>query len=201
MRSVKHFIQQSWLLMTAAFVFGLLLAVTGAALKPKIEQNEKEKLNAKMRELIVEAKDFSVAVADVEIAGAKTDIYKAVGADGKTIGFALVASGPGFADKIKLVIAVDAQCQKYFGYSVLFSNETPGFGSRIKEDYYRNQFKGAPAEKLELTKAGDDKKIDEQIVAISGATVSSEAVIKIFNKYIEQVKKILTEQGLIGDVK
>ena len=74
---------------------------------------------------------------------------------------------------------------------MLSSNETPGFGSRIEEDYFGNQFKKAPAEKFELVKTGDDKKIDSEIVAISGATVSSEAVVKIFNAYIEQIKEQL----------
>ena len=54
-----------------------------------------------------------------------------------------------------------------------------------------SQFKKAPAGKFELVKTGDDKKIDSEIVAISGATVSSEAVVKIFNTYIEQIKKQL----------
>jgi hypothetical protein len=35
--------------------------------------------------------------------------------------------------------------------------------------------------------------IDSQIVAISGATVSSEAVVKIFNTYFEQVKGKIKE--------
>jgi major membrane immunogen (membrane-anchored lipoprotein) len=38
-------------------------------------------------------------------------------------------------------------------------------------------------------------------VAISGATVSSEAVIKIINNSIAQVKKQMREKGLIGDGK
>ena len=41
------------------------------------------------------------------------------------------------------------------------------------------------------------KKIDEQIVAITGATVSSQAVVKMFNRYIDQIKIILKDKGLI----
>jgi major membrane immunogen (membrane-anchored lipoprotein) len=53
--------------------------------------------------------------------------------------------------------------------------------------------------KLNLIKKGDNKKIDNEIVAISGATVSSTAVVNIFNNYLEQIKKQLTEKGLIGN--
>ncbi len=193
---IKHFIQQSWLLIVASFCFGLLIAVTNAAWSPRIEQNEKDKLNNLMKGLITDANDFKVAIEGVRIVGDKgkvteTDIYKALDSDGKSIGFAFVAAGPGFADKIKLVIAVDSRCEKLFGFKVLSSNETPGFGSKIKEDYFGDQFKNAPAGRIELVKIGNVEKNDSEIVAISGATVSSEAVVKIFNTYIDKIKEQL----------
>jgi Na+-translocating ferredoxin:NAD+ oxidoreductase RnfG subunit len=79
---------------------------------------------------------------------------------------------------------------------VLASNETPGFGDKIKKDYLGRQFEGAPAGRLELVKTGDEGKIDSEIVAISGATVSSEAVVKTFNTYIGKVKEQLQAKGM-----
>ena len=185
MSKITYFIQQSWLLIVAAFFFGLLIAVTNAAWQPRIIQNEVNKLDNLMAGLITTAQKFEIAEKQIELTGEKgkiikTDIYKALGADDKTLGFAFIASGPGFADKIKLVVAV--------GFKVLASNETPGFGSKIKEEFFGNQFENAPAKKLILTKTGDEKQIDDQIVAISGATVSSEAVVKIINNFITQIK-------------
>ncbi len=204
MPKIIHFIRQSWLLIVAAFLFGLLIAVTNAALEPRIVQNEKDKLYNLMKGLIADANDFEVAIEDLPVSDDKgrvalTDIYKAVDANAESLGFAFIATGPGFADKIKLVIAVDAQCESFFGFKVLASNETPGFGSKIKEDYFTNQFKQTPAAKIEAVKVGDIEKIDSEIVAISGATVSSEAVVKIFNTYIDKVKEQLKIQGLISD--
>jgi electron transport complex protein RnfG len=201
MSKIKHFIEQSWLLIISSFCFGLLIAVTNAAWSPKIQQNEKDKLNNLMRGLITEAKNFQITIEGVEVPGkkgriTKTDIYQGLDDSGKNAGFAFVAIGPGFADKIKLVIAVDAKCEKFLGFQVLSSNETPGFGDRIKGDYFRDQFKKAPAGELELVKTGDPKTIDSQIVAISGATVSSEAVVKIFNTYINKVKEQLQAKEL-----
>ncbi|MBN1795737.1 MAG: FMN-binding protein [Sedimentisphaerales bacterium] len=197
MRSVKHFIEQSWLLIAAAFCFGLLLAMTNAALKDKIEQNQIDALNNMMRGLMSEATNFEKVIDQAEIAGYKTDIYKASDNGGQIIGFAFVGTGAGFADKIKLIIAVDGTCDKFLGFDVLSSNETPLFGDRIKEDWFRAQFVGAPAGALELIKSGDTKKIDNKIVAITGATVSSQATVKIFNDHIEELKSILKEKGLI----
>lgn len=198
MRKVIYFIQQSWLLIVAAFFFGLLLAVTSATLTPRIQANEARILNEKMKALITDANKFEPVLEDIIIAGTKSDIYEAFNPAGETLGFAFTATGAGFADKIKLVIAVDKNCGKYFGYEVLSSNETPGFGSKIAEDYFKDQFIEAPGDELELVKSGDDERIDEQIVAITGATVSSNAVVKIFNSHIDKLKKVLTDKGLIG---
>ncbi|MHC4624058.1 MAG: FMN-binding protein [Planctomycetota bacterium] len=201
MSKVKHFFQQSWLLIVSSFFFGLLIAVTNAAWSGRILQNEIDKRNRLMTALIADANSFDVAVEQVEVPAkkgkiVKTDIYQALDGSGRTVGFAFIAVGSGFQDKIKLVIAVDAKCEKFLGFKVLASNETPGFGDKIKYDYFGSQFKGAPAGKLELVKTGDEKKIDAEIVAISGATVSSEAVVKTFNTYISKVKEQLQAKGL-----
>ena len=206
MSKIEHFIRQSWLLIVSAFMFGLLIAVTNAALSERIIQNEQDELSSLMSGLITEAGSFETAVEAAQIPAGKgkinqTDIYKAVGGEGKTIGFAFVAVGPGFADKIKLVIAVDGRCEKFFGFKVLASNETPGFGSKIKDDYLGGQFREVPVGALELVKTGDAGKIDSEIVAISGATVSSESVVKIFNTYIGEIKRQLQEKGLTGNGK
>ncbi|MHC4723846.1 MAG: FMN-binding protein [Planctomycetota bacterium] len=81
----------------------------------------------------------------------------------------------------------------------MFSNETPGFGDKIKLPEWRSQFSQAPAEELQLVKIGDTESIDSEIVAISGATVSSDAVIKLLNNCVAQVKNEMINKGLISD--
>jgi electron transport complex protein RnfG len=197
MRSIKHFIEQSWLLITAAFCCGLLLALTNAALKPRIQRNQIGQMYDKMKGLMPQADKFEKVIPQAEIAGNITDVYEATDNKQQVIGFAFVGTGSGFADKIKLVIAVDKDCSRLLGFEVLFSNETPGFGSRITEEWFRRQFVGAPVGELKLIKSGDTEKIDDQIVALTGATVSSEAVVRIFNSHINELKKQLQEKGLI----
>jgi Na+-translocating ferredoxin:NAD+ oxidoreductase subunit G len=201
MSKIKYFIQQSWLLLLMSFLFGLLIAVADAAWSAKIEQNKTAKLRGLMANLISDANSFDIAIEGAEIPSdkrlVKTDIYKALDKQRNCAGFAFIAVGAGFADKIELVVAVDAKCEKLLGFSVLSSNETPGFGSKMKDDSFRNQFKNAPAEELSLVKIGDAGKIDNEIVAISGATVTSTAVINIFNKSVISVKEQLQAKGLI----
>jgi electron transport complex protein RnfG len=201
MSKIKYFIQQSWLLLVMSFLFGLLIALADAAWSARIEQNKTEKLRGLMASLISDANSFELAIEGAEIPSdkrtVKTDIYKALDKQRNCAGFAFIAAGTGFADKIELVVAVDAKCEKLLGFNVLSSNETPGFGSKMKNDDFRNQFKGAPAGELSLVKIGDASKIDNEIVAISGATVTSTAVINIFNKSVITVKEQLQKKGLI----
>ncbi len=205
MSKIKHFIEQSWLLIVASFLFGLLIAITNAAWAPRIEQNKIDKLNRLMGGLLPQAKNFN-SQGEVEINSAKgkklkSTIYKAVSDTNECLGWAFNTIGSGFADKIELVIAVDKDFKTFAGFAVLASNETPGFGDKIKLAYYRDQFAGAPAQKLDVSKTGDDKIIDSQIVAITGATVSSEAVVKIVNNAASQIKEQMLQKGFITNGK
>jgi len=207
MSKIKYFIEQSWLLIAASFCFGLLIAVTDAALSPRIRENKETKLNRLTADLLPEAKRVVEVEEEIEVklAGGKKErvkVYKAVSEAGECVGWSFNAGGQGFAaDKIELVVAVDKGFEKIAGFNVLVSNETPGFGDRIKSPYYRSQFVGAPAEKLQLVKTGDPKKIDSEIVSITGATVSSEAVIGIINTFLIQIKEHIQQKGLTGDGK
>lgn len=206
MDKVKHFFQQSWLLIVASFCFGILIAVANAAWQDNILQNEEDKFNNLVKEMIPDANGTEIALGNIEVESGKgksrtTSVRKVIAAGGECIGWAFTCEGSGFADKIKLVLTVDPGFEKLKGYGVLSSNETPGFGDKIKEPYYRQQFSGAPTTGLVLMKLGNPEEKDSQIVAITGATVSSEAVVTIVNTFIGQIKKHMQEKGLIDNGK
>ncbi len=203
LKNIKYFAEQSWLLIVASFFFGLLLAVTNAAWHDKIMQNEIDKFNNLAKEMFTDQVRFGAVEEKFEVdvgRGKMKEVeVKKVCVEDKCLGWAFVCEGSGFADKIRLVVAVDANFEKLKGYGVLSSNETPGFGDKIKNDFFRSQFQGAPAVQLILSKIGDDKKIDNEIVAITGATVSSEAVVEILNNYIRQIRAHLQTEGLLNN--
>ena len=206
MNRIKYFLQQSWLLIVASFCFGLLIAVTSAGLSPRIIQNEINKRNRLVSLLLPEAKNFIPLDEQIEIQSRRgkpenIEVYRAVSEVNECVGWSFEAVGSGFADKIKLVIALDKDFEKIAGFDVLASAETPGFGDQIKYDYFRDQFKGAPAGELKLVTVGEPGEIDSQIVAISGATISSEAVVEIVSNYVTQVKEQMLKKGIIGNDK
>jgi electron transport complex protein RnfG len=201
---ILFFLRESWLLMVSAIIFGCLLACLNAAWQPKIIQNEIDKFNTLAGRLLSGAEQFETALeaVPVDIGKAKTynvEVKKGTDANGTLIGWAFVCEGSGFADKIKLVVATDAAFETLAGFGVLSSFETPGFGDKINivDGFYQSQFKGTPVAELELTKIGDPEKVDNQIVSITGATVTSEAVVNIFNTFLLPIKEALQEQNLL----
>jgi electron transport complex protein RnfG len=203
---IKYFFEQSWLLMAGAVVLGLLLAATDAAWKPRIEQNVTNRFNALAGGLLTEAERFESLPEPMTITlkgkDARVDVKKGLHADGRLVGWAFICEGSGFADKIRLVVTVDAAFEKMAGFGVLFSNETPGFGDKINirpkdGGFYQPQFVGAPVAMLTLTKTGDAAAIDSQIVAISGATVTSQAVVDTLNAWLLPIKEKLIAEGLL----
>jgi len=205
MSKIKLFVQESWLLLFCSFCFGLMLAATNAAWSEKVEQNRINKIKNLMSSLVPDANNFE-PVLDVEVdlgkgRKATSQVFKAVSDEGGCIGWSFKVEGTGFADKIELIVAVDAAFEKMAGYNVLYAAETPGFGDKIRQDFFRDQFKGSPAGDFELARTGDSKIIDNRIVAISGATVSSTAVVNALNNYFKQIKSALEAKGLLKNVK
>lgn len=205
MSKVKYFFEQSWLLLVSAVIFGGLLAVTNAAWGPRIRQNEIDKFNRLAGGMLTGARNFQALEQTILVDPGKGKTYevevkKGLDEGGNLIGWAFVCEGSGFADKIKLVVATDAAFEKMAGFGVLSSNETPGFGDKINkqgEGSFQSQFSGVPAETLELTKAGDAGVIDSQIVAISGATVTSQAVVDTLNAFLLPLKEALADKGML----
>jgi len=201
---IKYFFQQSWLLIVSSFFFGLLIAATNYALSERIEWNKTEKFNSLTGALLPKTTPELAIELEIDSLGGKKEkvkIYKAVTKAGECVGWSFNAIGSGLIDKIELVVAVDKSFEKTAGFDVLASNETPRIGDRIEDDDYRNQFKAAPVGVFKLVKTGDPGKIDSEIVAITGATVSSEAVVKIINNSLLQIKKQMLEKGLISNDK
>lgn len=204
-KKIKLFIEESWLLLISSIVFGALLAFTNAAWSPRIAQNEADKFNHLAQSLLEDAERFETVEESIAITTDKgksipVRISRGLDKNGQTAGWAFVVIGSGFADKIQMVVATDAKFETIAGFKVLSSNETPGFGDKINltgAGSFQSQFPGAPATRLRLSKTGDAGTIDDEIVAISGATVTSQAVVDALNLYVTPIKDQLKSKGLL----
>lgn len=108
------------------------------------------------------------------------DVLMAVDENGNTIGYVMSAvSSSGYGGDIKAAVGISCSEDALTGVSVLSHNETAGLGARCTEDEFKNQFKGKTAKGIEFVKDGAAG--DAQIDAISGATITTNAVTGAVN--------------------
>ncbi len=101
---------------------------------------------------------------------------------GTRTGVAVEAAEPGFADDVKLMIGFDPATGALTGYAVLGQKETPGLGDKIEKDSaFGAQFPGKVAPLVGTKAAAADP---STVHTITGATISSRAVIKIINNAV-----------------
>ncbi|KXG77769.1 FMN-binding protein [Thermotalea metallivorans] len=97
------------------------------------------------------------------------------------IGYAIAIEGPGLWGNIRGVVAINDAYDTILGINFLSHSETPGLGGRIDEDWFKEQFRNI---KIRATppyviyRPSPDGTVD----AISGATLTSKAVLAIINK-------------------
>jgi electron transport complex protein RnfG len=115
-------------------------------------------------------------------------VYAGIGADGHVIGFAIAAREPGFQDPIEILFGFDARSDTTLGVTIISSRETPGLGDKIQDETWRAQFKGVSTP-VKASKRGAIPPGD--VMMITGATISSRAVVAAINKSLEHWRPVL----------
>ena len=185
----SNYLVQAWLVLALAAGFGAALAGVQVGLNPRIEINKQNETYDQIPALVlgIERKNETVDVR--ELATDDGRIAYEVSSGGVHVGWVIKAVGQGFADKIELLIGLDAPAGRILGLYVLDQKETPALGNRITEPVWRAQFPGLDAGKsVEVVKttpaAGDNA-----VQAVTGATVSSLSVCNIVNQSVEQFRR------------
>ncbi|MCS6770796.1 MAG: FMN-binding protein [Kiritimatiellae bacterium] len=179
---MMRYVREAWLVIALCLLFGAALAGVQAALQPKVEANKLADTLGQIPALVPGA----VSGVAETIGGLRT--FRALDAERREVGRVLVASGQGFADRIELLVGVDAAGERITGLYIVDQKETPGLGDFITKEKWRAQFAGKPARvPLRVTKSGATR--PEQVDGVTGATISSEAVVSIVNTALAQWRK------------
>ena len=107
-----------------------------------------------------------------------TEVLEAKDADGNTVGYVMsITAKEGYGGDIQFTMGVrnDGTIN---GISILSIAETPGLGMNA-EKVLKPQFAGKTVEKFEYTKTGATA--DNQVDAISGATITTNAIVNGVN--------------------
>ncbi|NQT28797.1 MAG: RnfABCDGE type electron transport complex subunit G [Candidatus Omnitrophica bacterium] len=183
---MKEIVRITSVLTLVCLICALLLSVVYGLANKKIEINKEKRIEKALTTLAPQA-------AKVEEATIKEEtIYKLFDEKENLIGYGFTASGEGYQGKIKMLVVSDKYLEHLKGIEVVESLETPGLGAKIQEDPFKDQFKNLDIRE-EMTCVKGDTERDGQIKAITGATVSSRAVVNILSKRLEEIKELINE--------
>jgi len=101
------------------------------------------------------------------------------------VGTVLIRRGPGLWGTISAVIGLKPDRITITGVVFVQHNETQGLGARISEPWFMEQFKGRTGP-FRLVPEGTCSSVPQEIDAITGATITSEAVRDILNRALEE---------------
>lgn len=110
---------------------------------------------------------------------------------GAPLGIAAAAGEPGFQDVIGLIFGFDPGSGDVLGMKVLESKETPGLGDKIiKDSTFVREFRGVQTP-LEGVKQARATGAENEVDMITGATISSQAVVDIINNRVAALQGAL----------
>ena len=179
---MKKFVEESWLVLVMGIGFALLLAGTQAALQGRIHENQREAT----RQAIAEVLPGVATTEQREVEGYQ--VYEGFDDQGRLLGWVIEGSGTGFVDRITLVVGLDVDKTRITGVKVTSNVETPGLGNKIEDAAWIGQFEGLDAERrVDITMAAPDRD-DNEVQAITGATLSSVYTADIVNAILDTVR-------------
>lgn len=190
----KEFPKAAVNLTAITLVAGLALSSIYILTKDKIDEQKLAANIASYQEVCPDAETFTtddaITAAIDALGGAaydeqfgRTYINEAVvgvTSDNLVAGYVIsVTSSDGFDGNITLSIGLSPE-GTVLGIAFTELNETAGMGMRCGEDEFKNQFVGVTTDQFTLNKAGGST-ADNEIDSVSGASISSGAVVNAVN--------------------
>ena len=175
----------SLVLLIISVLVALLLSFTNSVTKEKIAQNKAKEQSEALLAVLPGAKDF-VKAEFVENELVKA-VYEAKSGN-DFVGYCVNVTPSGYGGVLDIMVGINPD-MTLSGIKIVSHSETPGLGAKSTDERFTNQFKDKKTDvPLSVIKSGTPK--DNEIVAISGATITSTAVKNGVNAAIDAVRNI-----------
>ncbi len=146
-------------------------------------------------------------VTPIETA-AEEKVYKGLDKEQRVIGYAALGQAQGYSSAIKTMVGLSPDTEKVLAIKILAQSETPGLGTRVMEiattktlwkllmgggepataepltPWFQEQFRDKTINQLVVVREADPTKIQ----AITGATISTKAVVASVDNAIKRIK-------------
>ncbi len=126
--------------------------------------------------------DGNALIPTVQKSTSEPVVYGGYDNDGRFVGYAIPGEGFGFQDTIRLLYGYKPDTRRVVGMEILESRETPGLGDKIYKDaeFVANFHNLAVEPEIVVVKKGK-RSAPNEVDAITGATISAKAVVRIIN--------------------
>jgi len=172
---VKEMVRYGLILAMICVIAAGLLATVNKLTGPRIIAAAQSEEQSALKEVMPQAAKFIAVKPD---ANNETLYYKAIDGQDKLIGFVFRASGKGYSSVIETLAGIFLD-EKISAIKIISVNETPGLGMRVTEKKFTEQF----CQQDSLTLSG--------VQAITGATISSRAVMDSVMQKAKEIKELI----------
>jgi electron transport complex protein RnfG len=187
---MREMIQMVVVLTILSCVSGILLASIESGTKEKIAYQQLKFVKGPAIRSILEGASNDPIVDRFRLKDGEVERDFFVGVfDGQATTVAFETSGKGYGGEVGLMIGVNLTDDNIVGVGVTTHSETPGVGSRAKDDpAFAEQFKGMPLEG-EFKVKTDGGQVD----AVSGATITSRAISAGVSEAVQIYKRLKSQ--------
>lgn len=186
-------------LVIICLVVSFCLAFVNGMTKDTIAERIAKDAEEKRKLVLSEASTFKPIDGwkDKDESGLIREVYAAYNGE-DLIGYVFSAFPKGYGGEIAVTVGINSE-NKISGVKIGNNNETPGLGSKAADDKFTGQYKDKDIQK-DFIVVKIPATADNEIQAVSGATISSSAVTKAVQASSKLGSKLLLEQDG-GEVK
>lgn len=199
-------IKDTVILLIITLVSGLALATVNKVTAEPIAYARAEEKNKAYRGMFKEAETFEENDTLVKECSSSEEFLNNQGFNGTKVDEALIAKGDneilgyiinatssnGYGGNIQVSLGLDKE-GKIQGFEILSISETVGLGMKADDDEFKLQFIDKKVKEIKYTKAGATA--EDEINAISGATITTSAVTEAVNSALLYAEEYILGKG------
>ncbi|MFQ6083116.1 MAG: FMN-binding protein [Candidatus Aminicenantia bacterium] len=188
-------------LTSIGLISGLFLAGVGTLTKERIALNKQREIN----EAIIRVVPGTIASQKL-YEERSLSIFEGRDENNNLIGYAVYTAGVGFQDKIYLMVGLDPEISKIYSLTIIDQKETPGLGGKITSQkdflqFWENKDCTQPLRLHKPAVSSPQELSPSEVNTITGATVSSEAVVNMVNDSLTMIRDLKKEGKLDREVR
>ena len=186
MKNSKFILKLAAILFAISFICTLLLVLCNALTKDRIAQLKADAENSARIEVLPDASNFETTKAE-----GVQEAYIGKNSSDEVVGYCFKVQPSGFGGSITMIVGINTD-GSVSGVKITDMAETPGLGAKASENDWISQFSGKGGE-ISVVKGGKAK--DNEVNAISGATITSKAVANGVNTALQAAETLNEKEG------